>query len=274
MPSSPAAAKTNPLPPRNAAGRTEAADIGWREGPAPGEPARPGAGPAWALAGEAKPAFDRADRPTGWNDEFWAAVVGSVDALLRAYYGIREFTGDPDCVVRIALDPAREPITLSDGTQIASGEMVGALHLWNEHLQRYSPRGPDLGWAEDMRRRIRHSLRLLADHIQRDPAWRPVRAFRADATWSSRLGTVQIRRVAERYGFELVEPGSSMLRQLHAIGDSFIVWALTRGFNPSALPRQPFLRARHELWISRSTLLRRYRREAPRAGGRQPDQAA
>ena len=226
------------------------------------------------MAGEAasssEPVFDLAERQAGWSDTLWAAVVRPIDVLLRGYYGIDEFTDDQNCLFRLARDLAREPITLADGTQIGCGEMVGALHLWNEHLRAYSARGPDLGWASDMRRRLQHSLRLLTDHVERDPAWCLVQAFRADATLSSRLGASQIRRVVERFGFELVEPEPSMLRQLHAIGHSVSTWALTRAFNPSALPRQPFLRTRRQLWISRPTLLRRYGRGARRAATRQP----
>src|SRR5437763_6655294 len=177
-------------------------------------------------AASSEPAVDLADqsvRPIDkvWTDASWATIVGSVDGLLRAYYGIHDFTEDPDCIFRTALCRARHPIGLCDGTQIRRGEIVGALHWWNEHLRRYSGHGPDIAWAGDMRRRIRRSLHLLADHIVRDPAWRPIEAFRADATLSSRLGSGQIRRVAERYGFEVVEPESSILLRAQALGASF-----------------------------------------------------
>ncbi len=209
-------------------------------------------------ASSSEPVRAARDRETGWDDSFWLAVVGFADALLRTYYGIAEFTDDPRCVFRIALDLARDPVTLSDGTRIGGGEMVGALHLWNEHLRQYSAGGPDLGWAGEMRQRVLLSLRLLAEYVETEPTWRPVQAFRADAIWSSRLGARQIRRVTGRYGFELIEPEPSTLRRLHEIGASVSTWALTRAFNPSALLRQPFLRTRHELWISRAALLRRY----------------
>jgi hypothetical protein len=191
-------------------------------------------------------------------DDFWMALVGSVDAVLRAVHGIHEFTEDPECVLRIALTRARSPVTLSDGTQIDAGEPIGALHLWNEHLPRYSEGGPDLAWACEIRRRVLHSMRLLATHIEREPGWQPVRAFCAATMLSNRLGQMQIRRLAARHGFERIEPPPSLLGKLHALGDCFNTWALTRAFNPAALSRQPFLRGRCELWISRSVLLDRY----------------
>ncbi len=163
---------------------------------------------------------------------------------------------------------------MSDGTPIREGELVGELHLWNEHIPRYSEHGPDLGWAADMRRRVVHSLQLLAQHVEHHPAWQHLSAFRADATLSSRLGDIQIRRLALRHGFELVEPPSSLFRPLHALGDSLSAWSLTRAFNPAALSRQRFLRDHHELWISRALLLKRYARDVRKTGDAPPHRAA
>jgi hypothetical protein len=194
--------------------------------------------------------------------------------MLRSLYGIQEFSDDPHCVLRIGISPARMPVVMSDGTRICEGQLVGELHLWNEHIPRYSGHGPDLGWAADMRRRVVQSLRLLTQHAERHPAWQRLPAFRADATLSSRLGDIQIRRLALRHGFELVEPPPSRFRQLHAIGDSVSAWSLTRAFNPAALSRQRFLRDHHELWISRALLLNRYGHDAGKTGDAQPQRAA
>jgi hypothetical protein len=213
----------------------------------------------------------RLQRPDG----FWTTVVGSIDAVLRSWHGIHEFTDDPDCVFRVAVARAQYDILLSDGTQIRGGDPIGALHFWNEHLRRYTGNGPDLAWAADMRRRVLHSLRLLASHVAREPAWQEVRAFHADATLSRRLGDTQMRRLAERYGFEQVDPPASIEHELRRIGDSFNAFALTLAFNPHALLHQPFLRGRHELWITRDVLLRVYGRPRARpAAEKQPPRQA
>jgi hypothetical protein len=193
-----------------------------------------------------------------WPDELWAGSVGWADAILRGYYGIYEFTDDPGCVLRVGRDRARAPALLYDGTRVEMGELVGTLHFWNEHLPRYSARGPDLGWACALRDRVICSLREFSEYIECEPSWREVRAIRAETAWPARLGASQIRRVFQRYGFEEVPPDSSFLARLHGLGECFVLWGLTRAFNPAALPRQPFLRDRHELWISRKTLLTRY----------------
>src|SRR5205809_2029746 len=198
----------------------------------------------------------------GWKDEFWVALVGTLDAWLRSYYDIRNFTDDPQCVLRIGPMPAPMPLSISDGTEIREGELVGALHLWNEHVPRYSGKGPTLAWAKEMRRRMLRSLGLLADFVERDPAWAPVRTFCGDSTLSSRIGGLQMQRLARRHGFEPVQPSDTLTRHLHTVADSLIVWGLTRAFNPAALPRQRFLRDHHKVWISCAALRRLYGREA------------
>jgi len=205
-------------------------------------------------------------------DDFWVALVGSVDALMRSIHGIYEFTEDTECVLRMAWGHASHRVALSDGTVIREGEPVGALHLWNEHLPRYSDRGPDVAWACEMRRRMLRSMCLLAAYVENEPGWRSVRAFYAATTFSHRLGDRQIQRLAGRYGFERMDLPDSVLRRPHALGDCFNTWALTRAFNPAALRRQPFLRGRHELWICRATLIERY--GIPDKLGQQTHQAA
>jgi hypothetical protein len=195
-----------------------------------------------------------------WPDEFWAGSVAWVDAILRSYYGIYEFTDDPRCVLRVGLGQARAPVSLSDGTHVEIWEPVGTLHFWNEHLPRYSSKGPDLAWACAMRDRVVHSLRAFSAYIESEAAWQEVRAIRTETAWPARLGGSQIRRVFQRYGFEWVPTDPSLRARLHGFGECFVLWGLTRAFNPAALPRQPFLRDRHELWISRAILLLRYAR--------------
>jgi hypothetical protein len=194
-----------------------------------------------------------------------------VDAILRSYYGIYEFTDDPACVLRVGLGQARAQVSLSDGTRVEFGELVGTLHFWNEHLPRYSSKGPNLGWACAVRNRVIYSLRAFSEYIDSEAAWQGVRAIRTETALPARLGASQIGRVFQRYGFERVPTDPSLRARLHGLGECFVLWGLTRAFNPAALPRQPFLRDRHELWISRAMLLTRYaRRNGQKATGTAP----
>lgn len=201
-----------------------------------------------------------------WNDTLWATVVGSADAVLRRYYGVREFTTDPTCVLRIAMTEARADLRLADATEVRRGDPVGVVHLWNEHLPRFASGGPDLHWANAMRHRIQHSLAALASHVETDPEWLGVRAFCACAALSGGWRKGRVQRVARRYGFDLIETGEFSPGSLRAIGEDIVIWALTRAFNPVAVRRQPFLRPRQELWTSRQTLLARYGRDQATTG--------
>jgi hypothetical protein len=199
---------------------------------------------------------------TAWPDELWAGSVSWMDAILRSYYGIYEFTDDPACVLRVGLGQARTSVSLSDGTRVEVGELIGTLHFWNEHLPRYSSKGPDLGWACAVRDRVICSLRAFSEYIENEPAWHEVRAIRTETALPARLGASQIGRVFQRYGFERVPTDFSVRARLHGLGECFVLWGLTRAFNPAALPRQPFLRDRHQLWISRATLRTLYARRS------------
>src|SRR6266513_1141181 len=109
--------------------------------------------------------------------------------------------------------PTYDPGTLEAGWKdefwIA---LVGALHLWNEHVPRYSGNGPTLAWAKEMRRRMLRSLGLLADFVERDRVWATVRAFCGDSTLSSRIGGLQMQRLARRHGFEPAQPPAALSR--------------------------------------------------------------
>jgi hypothetical protein len=131
---------------------------------------------------------------TAWPDEWWVGSVSRVDAILRSCYGIYEFTDDPACVLRVGLSQARAPVSLSDGTSVEVGELVGTLHFWNEHLPRYSERGPDLGWACAVRDRVIYSLRAFSEYVESEAAWREVRAIRTETALPARLGALQIPR--------------------------------------------------------------------------------
>jgi hypothetical protein len=198
------------------------------------------------------------DSTQGWRDELWALMAGAVDGVLRVYYNIIEFTDDPDCVFRIGRTEATRRVLLSDGTEICAGETIGTIHFWNEQLPPFSPSGPDVHWAVEMQRRVSRSFAALARFVQAHTVWEEVRAFRGEAALSSRIGNVQLQRVAHHYGLEPVPVPNSVLRQLHDLGECFSAWGLARAYNPRALSRQRFFRPYQELWISRTVLIARH----------------
>jgi hypothetical protein len=190
-----------------------------------------------------------------WRDVLWRLPIRVVDVALRRLYRIESYTPDPACVLRIAVVPARRIVRLRDGVIIQPGEEVIALHFWNEQLPRFSSRGPDFLWGVTVRKGMQRSLSALARQMTENPAWREIRAIHACVAFGNRPG--QLRRTASRFGFELVEGDAPPM--LRGLGEDVVCWGLIRAFNPGALRRHRFRRARSELWMSRDRLLNRYR---------------
>lgn len=202
-------------------------------------------------------------RSLGWRDRLWRRFAIGLDAMIRVHYGISEFTDHPECVIRVALGEAPWDLRLTDGTEIRVGDRVLVLHFWNEHMLRFHRGRPTLGWASAMRRRASGSLRVLAQQMESEPAWREVRAVRGDTRLFGFWRMSQARRVMGRFGFDFVAPKRcSRLRAIRSFTDDCVVWMLTRAFNPEVSARQEFVRGRDEMWMSRDSLLERYGRAA------------
>jgi hypothetical protein len=129
------------------------------------------------------------------------------------------------------------------------------LHLWNEHVPAMPSVGPSASWANLMKRRMRHSLALVADHVERELG--DVVAVHGEPPFGSRLGALQMMRTAERFGFDVLQPdGTDMRDRIHEIFDSVLLWGLIMAYNPAAARGKTLVRHRYQLWISRAKLLR------------------
>jgi hypothetical protein len=186
----------------------------------------------------------------------WA--LRSVDRLLRQHMAIEEFTGDAECVFRVSLDRAARQVRLSDGVAVREGDPVLQLHLWNEHVPTMPSAGPSASWANLTKRRMHHSLRLVAEFVRSEHD--DIVAVHGEPPFGSRLGAQQMLRTAERFGFDLVQPdgGPDVRDRIHEIFDSMLLWGLIMAYNPAAGRRKTLVRHRYQLWISRAKLLRRY----------------
>jgi ceramide glucosyltransferase len=194
-------------------------------------------------------------------------VMLGLDALLRRYYHIYEFSHDQRCLFRLSIIPSPKDLTLSDGTQIQAGEPVGELHLWNEHMLQVPKQGPDLAWALTFGRMLRHTLSELATHVESDPSLQDIQAFCGTGPLGSPNGLVHLSDLAERAGFDVVHldngagPGQRFIdfwKNLYVFG---LIWA----YNPASLRSKDLRRLeRLELWISRDTLIREHGEEKVR----------
>lgn len=188
--------------------------------------------------------------------------VRSIDAILVRIYGVRTFTDDPECILRINSEPQvlEHPLTLPDGTYLATGTTVIEIHFWNEHLPVIEGAGADLLWGRRFGRRLSHSLTLLLRYAVSDPS------LAGFAAVHGVLGFIQegevdfFRRLAARFGFLLELQSSAGLRFWRgAFWAGLYSWWLMWTFNPGTLRSKRFRDvALSDLWITRDAMLRLY----------------
>jgi YkoP domain len=192
-------------------------------------------------------------------------LVRKLDDALRRFYGVREFSDQPGCLLRIALGRAAAGICLANGYEVPRGAAIIELHLWNEHLSRLSSSGSSLGAAATLRRQIDVSLCELADYIEFEPALAGIVALRARTALvpEKRLG--KLLRIVRAFGFDTVarDAPDSLGTRVHDFWENFLIWALAwTAFNPTARRRNGLLRPRCEVWISRDALMAKYNRNS------------
>lgn len=196
-------------------------------------------------------------------------MVRSLDALLRRYQHIYEFSQDETCLLRLAIRLCDHDLTLSDGTRIARGEPIGELHLWNEHIPLIPKSGPDLAWGLALQRRLARSWAELAAYVEVAPDFQNLRAFRGEMVFGSIEDLAQAITLGQRWGFEFVksEMPSGVLeqpvgpwRRFATFWRNLYALALIWAFNPVSLRGKALGRLqRGQFWISRATLIRKHR---------------
>jgi len=187
--------------------------------------------------------------------------IYGLDWLLRRWHHVREFSQDERCLLRLALNRSERDLVLSDGTRIRRGELIGELHLWNEHIPPMGPAGPDMTWGLEFYHRLLRSLEELASYVSSAREFDDVRAFRGEIALALEDGAGQRIKLARRLGFDLVRTGR-MARGWRRFGDfwaNLYSWVLIWAFNPASMRGKGFLRLeRVQLWISRETLLAKH----------------
>ncbi len=186
------------------------------------------------------------------------ALVRHFDRFLRRVYGIHEFSDSAECLLRIAVSRSNRAVRLGDGTAVACGELIGELHLWNEHVPPLPETGPDLSWALMFRHRLRNSLTELARYVDTDPRLRSVRAFRGEGVLGSQQERERLAQMARTWGFDV--PLCREYSWAHAWTNfwrNVYTWALLWAFNCGSTRRDALRGLRRaEFWISRRALAR------------------
>jgi hypothetical protein len=188
------------------------------------------------------------------------AMVLGLERLLRRLEGVREFTEDKECILRIALTTYRQDVELSDGTKVRAGDRICELHLWNEHIPQIPLEGPDLRWGARFYSLAVESFKSLAAYIAAEER-RDIVALGGQMAFLEKENPPVLASLAAKLGFDIVNltaQGGRWRRFTH-FWENIFSWALMWVFNPGSLRGKRFLRLqRYRLWMSRSTLLQRY----------------
>jgi hypothetical protein len=192
------------------------------------------------------------------------AAVCALEFVLRRRFKVYEYTTDPTCIFRLAPGIAEDDLSLADGTKIRPGDPILGLHFWNEHLPVIPRKGPCISWGLAMHAQVLHSLTLLAAHLESN-AYPGITALRGEASFGSRIGRLQMDRVAERYGFEPFRGAPPLGRRFRFFWENFLIWGLIWTYNRGGMRGKKLMKERFELWFSRDELIRRYgsRRSEP-----------
>jgi hypothetical protein len=182
------------------------------------------------------------------------AAVFSLDRWLCRCTGVYEFSDSPRCLFRLQDVCIDRTVELSDGTRVAQGSRVLALHLWNEHVPRMGHRGPTLAWACSGYHALHRSLRELAGYLASQPQLRDVAALCVDM----RVGANQSARLLARCGFEAIPGDLDGRGALHRIGDAIFIVMLALVTHPLAARSTALHLRKERMWLSRAVLERRY----------------
>ncbi len=177
-------------------------------------------------------------------------LVRAFDRRQRQRLGIREFTTDEQCILRIGEARAVRDIVLSDGTSVRRGDRIGVLHLRNERMPVMPEKGPDVAWARELGRSLKYSFGLLAEYVMTDPLMDGIDAFGGDLTFVYSSGTL---RYLGRLGIETSDELSTSGLAAPFVGAAMRIWTwlLRWAFNPgSVYGKGPGAFGRRSIWLS------------------------
>jgi hypothetical protein len=184
-------------------------------------------------------------------------LIRSLDGLLRRLRGIFAYWDHPQCMFRVRLSRADQPLPVPGGT-VPAGARVLELHFWNEHMPRIPPEGMTLTQAARMHRMLIQSLRVLAGQISSEPRFRGVRAVGGVTVLVVAGGTSGAEKLLERLGFRLT-PYRSPLGLFGEFWENAYTWALMWAYNRASLKGRRLLELeRTEIWMSVTDFLERY----------------
>jgi hypothetical protein len=185
-------------------------------------------------------------------------LVLLIDRLLRRSLGVYEFSGDPDCLLRIQITVAPHTLRLPGGV-VEKGEPVLGLHLWNDRVRPIPATGPDLTWGLWLRRNFERSLHLVGHEMRRDPRLAHVRAVGASTGVLVPGDSSSGVRVMRHLGFYVGPYPHRRFAWFVEFWENLFSWWLMWAYNPTSLRHRSFSgMGRTEVWILTAEFLERY----------------
>jgi YkoP domain len=207
---------------------------------------------------EARESGGKWSRLAGATSRAGRGAVSACDNVLRRILRIREFSEQPDCLLRVAYRRCKgRELALQDGTKVRWGDSVCELHFWNEHVTSVLDVPGGLGVGARLRTEMMNSLASLAVWAAINPELRDVRAFHARVCRALHGGRKEGDPLLERQGFTVLPRRPPLPGRIHDFLERMLMRALVWRFNPSPPHRRRMI-ARFDIWISRDDLIRRY----------------
>lgn len=202
--------------------------------------------------------WDSADVRTRspYSHPWLAEAVDALDERLRRSQAVFEYTNDPTCVFRLDIARAGHSIALRNGIRLRAGQRIARLHLWNEQIPLVPENGPTIGWARQMQRAMRTSLRELARFLAGRPDLRDVTMVAADVPSGTADQREQLARIMARFGFEaVIAPEHLPIRErLRRLGENILISLIVFVHNARALRSDTLMRVRLPIYLSRQKL--------------------
>ena len=200
-----------------------------------------------------------------WSSKLIRRIFFAFDVIQRRKFKVWEFSRDPRCMVRVQRVASPEDRVLSDGEQVRKGDPCIAIHYWNENVPKMGKDGADMRWAIQFIAQMDVTLTELAQYLDQ-PRFEDVVAVHGETS----VGKIDVKRFTRFYnrvGFDFGPlKAASLGQRLTYVFDTLYMWILIYAVNPDTLRGRPFYTApRMELWMSRKTLMERYRKEAAEA---------
>ncbi|NJD59029.1 MAG: hypothetical protein C3F13_17135 [Anaerolineales bacterium] len=192
-----------------------------------------------------------------WISRPLRAGVRLIEYLVRKSLHVFEFTDDPECILRIQLLSAPHSVDVGR-VKISTGDVILAIHAWNERMPKLPVEGPTLEWGVRLRRLVIHSFEAVAREIQKGGKYSQVRAVYGESTIFSFSEHTGGLRMIQRLGFTIL-PYHSQTGKFGEFWSNLFSWWLMWAFNDASLRSRNFWKMeRTEAWYMVDDFVKRF----------------